>query len=142
MRTGSQLRNGLRALAIAAAIAASPANGALPPAGTLSGANEVPPVQTTASATSTIVIGGDHKVRGTIETTGIDGTMAHVHEGAPGTNGPVLVKLIKSAPGVWTVPDGTELTAAQYDSYRKGMLYVNVHSEAHPSGELRMQLQP
>src|SRR2546423_8541039 len=58
---------------------------------TLSGANEVPPVTTSASGGGTITIGDDGAVSGSVSTTGIAGTAAHIHEGAAGKNGPVIV---------------------------------------------------
>jgi len=38
--------------------------------------------------------------------------------------------------------DNTTLTSAQFDAYRAGDLYVNVHSAANPSGEIRAQITP
>jgi hypothetical protein len=43
---------------------------------------------------------------------------------------------------VWSVPTGAKLTDAQYQSYKAGGLYVNVHSDAHKDGEMRSQLKP
>jgi hypothetical protein len=106
----------------------------------LSGAEEVPPVGTSASASSTIVVGTDGSVTGGLETSNIDGTKAHIHQGASGTNGPVLVTLEKISPSQWIVPAGTILTPAQIKSFRAGDLYVNVHSTAHPGGEIRLQM--
>jgi hypothetical protein len=108
----------------------------------LTGNQEVPPVVTTATATSTIVVGTDMYVNGGVETTGIEATAAHIHVGAPGVSGPVAVTLIKTQPGHWSVPDGTKLTADQYESFKAGNLYVNVHSAAHAGGEIRAQLRP
>jgi hypothetical protein len=68
--------------------------------------------------------------------------MAHIHQGAIGVNGPVLVTLEKTSPMRWSVPAGTKLTDAQIQSYKSGDLYVNVHSAAHKSGEIRLQLTP
>jgi hypothetical protein len=34
------------------------------------------------------------------------------------------------------------LSSAQFDAYRSGNLYVNVHSAAYPNGEIRAQLKP
>ncbi len=108
----------------------------------LVGSNEVPPVDTKASATSTIAISSDLTVRGDVETTGIEGTVAHIHLGALGTNGPPIITLQKSSPSVWSVPANSSLTKAQYDSYLSGDLYINVHSAAHPDGAIRLQLKP
>ena len=109
---------------------------------TLMGDQEVPPVSTAASARCDIVVGSDMAVSGSIDTTGIEGTAAHIHAGAQGVNGPVVVKLAKTADNHWAVPAGTKLTSSQYESYMAGNLYVNVHSAAHANGEIRLQLKP
>jgi hypothetical protein len=107
----------------------------------LTGAQEVPPVQTMATALSTVRIADDKTVSGSITTTGIAGTMAHVHiSKAVGTNGPVIVPLTKTADNVFTVPDGAKISDDQYAAYKAGLLYVNVHSAANPAGEIRANL--
>ncbi len=108
----------------------------------LTGAEETPPVTTTASGIATISIGADKSVSGTIKTTGIDGTVAHIHVGALGQAGPPIITLTKSADGVWSVPAGSRLTDEQYADFKSGQLYVNVHSAEHKSGEIRGQLKP
>ncbi|MEP6549121.1 MAG: CHRD domain-containing protein [Gammaproteobacteria bacterium] len=109
---------------------------------TLNGADETPPVTTKASGSGTISIAPDKSVTGTVKTTGIDGTVAHIHVGAPGQAGPPIITLTKSSEGVWLVPDGSKLTDDQYASYKAGNLYVNVHSAQHQPGEIRGQLKP
>lgn len=106
----------------------------------LLGSHEVPPVETKASAISNIVIGADLTVKGSVDTSGIDRTAAHIHLGAAGTNGPPIITLVKTSASQWSVPAGSSVTQAQYDSYMHGDLYVNVHSLAHPGGEIRVQL--
>jgi len=108
----------------------------------LTGAEEAPPVTTSASGTGTITIAADKSVSGSVKTTGIDGTMAHIHVGAPGESGPPIITLTKGADGVWSVPSGSKLTDEQYASYKAGNLYVNVHSAEHKPGEIRAQLKP
>lgn len=108
----------------------------------LSGAQEVPPVTTSASGTSYIAISGDGKVAGNVKTTGVVATMAHIHIAPAGQNGPVIVTLTKAGDNEWTVPSGTQLTAAQLAAHKSGSLYVNVHSNAHKGGEIRAQLKP
>jgi hypothetical protein len=108
----------------------------------LSGEQEVPPVSTSASGSGTISVTEDGAVSGSVSTRGIKGTMAHIHIGAAGANGPVIIPLQQSADGVWTVPAGARLTGEQIVRYRAGDLYVNVHSEAHKGGEIRAQLKP
>jgi CHRD domain len=108
----------------------------------LTGAQEVPPVQTTATGSGTITINADKTVSGKVMTKGITATAAHIHDGAMGKNGPVSVPLAKGGEGEWNVPAGAKLTDAQYADFQKGDLYVNVHSAAHPDGEIRAQLKP
>jgi hypothetical protein len=109
---------------------------------TLSGDQEVPPVKTAASGSGTIVVSSDKSVSGSIRTTGIDATAAHIHEAGAGKNGPVIVPLTKGADNTWSVAAGAKLTDAQYASYLAGNLYVNVHSAANKGGEIRAQLTP
>jgi hypothetical protein len=108
----------------------------------LTGAEETPPVTTTASGSGTITIAADKSVSGTVKTTGIDGTVAHIHVGAPGVAGPPIITLTKGADGTWSVPAGSKLTDDQLASFKAGNLYVNVHSAAHAPGEIRAQLKP
>ena len=108
----------------------------------LSGSQEVPPVTTTASGSGTIMVGADKSVSGSVTTIGINATAAHIHMAAVGQNGPVIITLTKTADGVWSVPAGAKLTDAQYDAFKAGNLYVNVHSDAYKSGEIRGQLKP
>jgi hypothetical protein len=108
----------------------------------LIGAEETPPVATSATGSGTIAIAADKTVTGTIKTTGIDGTVAHIHVGAPGQAGPPIITLTKSGEGVWSVPMGSKLTDEQYASFKAGNLYVNVHSAMHQPGEIRAQLKP
>ena len=107
----------------------------------LTGAQEVPPVQTMATGLSTVRIAEDKSVSGSITTTGIVGTMAHVHiSKAVNTNGPVIIPLTKTADNVFTVPDGAKISDDQYAAYKAGLLYVNVHSAANPAGEIRANM--
>lgn len=106
----------------------------------LAGSNEVPPSPSAATGSGTITVATDHSVSGSVSTTGVTGTMAHIHVAAKGSNGPVIIPLTKTAEGVWSVPPGAKLTDAQYASYTAGDLYVNVHSAAYPGGEIRSQI--
>ena len=109
---------------------------------TLSGDDEVPPVKTNASGSGSIAVAPDKSVTGSVVTSGITATAAHIHTGAKGANGPVAIPLTKKGDNEWTVPPGTKLTDDQYNSFKSGNLYVNVHSAANPNGEIRAQLKP
>lgn len=109
---------------------------------TLTGAQETPPVTTTASGSAVFTIGDDKTVSGSVKTTGMDGTAAHIHVGAAGTSGPPVITLTKGGAGVWNVPPGAKLDDSQYQKFKSGGLYVNVHSAAHKGGEIRGQIEP
>jgi hypothetical protein len=109
---------------------------------TLNGSQEVPPVQSAATGTGTITVKDDKSVSGSVMTKGVKGTMAHIHEAAPGQNGGVVIPLSKKGDNEWVVPEGAKLNDAQYQAYKAGNLYVNVHSDANKGGEVRGQLKP
>jgi len=108
----------------------------------LRGSEEVPLVVTSARGGGTILIAADRSVSGSVTTTGLSAVAAHIHQGARGQNGPILIGLVKSGESVWSVPAGARLTDAQYDAFKAGNLYVNVHTAAHKGGEIRGQLNP
>ena len=107
----------------------------------LTGAEEVPPVSTQAKGNGSFRIKDDGTVTGSVSTTGIAGTMAHIHMAEKGKNGPVIVPLTKEG-DTWSVPKDKKLTPEQLTAFKEGRLYVNVHSVAHKGGEIRAQLQP
>ena len=109
---------------------------------TLSGDQEIPPVATSASGTGTFLVGADKSVSGGVTIAGMSVTVAHIHEAAAGKNGPIVFPLAKTSETVWSVPAGVQLTDAQYESYKAGNLYFNIHSEAHRAGEIRGQIRP
>jgi hypothetical protein len=108
---------------------------------TLLGANEVPPVTTTASGSGTVTIKQDRSVAVHIMVTGMTATAAHIHEAAAGANGPVIVPFTKTGDNTFDAAADAKLTEAQYASYKAGKLYVNVHSAKNPGGEVRAQLK-
>jgi len=56
---------------------------------------------------------------------------------------PFIVPLAKGADGnTWSVASGAKLSDAQYQAYKAGNLYVNVHTAAHKGGEIRAQIKP
>lgn len=104
----------------------------------LLGKNEVPPNASAANGRASIVFDsttGNISIRAV--TRGVTATAAHLHEAAKGSNGPVILGLTQTSPGVWT-GSGT-LTATQITSFTSGACYINVHSAALPGGEIRGQ---
>lgn len=119
---------------------------------TLSGAEENPPVTANATGSFNAVL-MDGKLEFDLSAVGEGLTQAHIHQGAKGTNGPVVAFLFgPSDPAVGAIhPTGT-LTVANLvgplkdnwkgftDALAKGELYVNVHSTANPGGVVRAQI--
>ena len=97
---------------------------------------------TEAKGAGKITIADDKSVSGSVKTTGVAGTMAHIHEAPAGKNGPPIIPLEKKGDDEWSVPAGSKLSDAQYESFKAGNLYVNVHSADHKGGEIRTQLKP
>ena len=108
---------------------------------TLSGAEEVPPITVPGSGSGSFTIADDGSVQGSVSTTGVQGTMAHIHIGARGTNGPVIIPLTKSG-DTYTAPPSAKLNDAQMQALKAGNLYVNVHTAQNKGGEVRAQLRP
>src|SRR5262245_58275852 len=72
----------------------------------LSGEQEGPLVTTVATGSSTIMVGADKCISGSITTKGIEGVAAHIHDAPAGKNGGVAVPLTKGADGSWSVAAG------------------------------------
>ena len=107
----------------------------------LTGAEEVPPVSAAGSGSGSFRVASDGTITGSVTTSGVQGTMAHIHRGAKGANGPIVVPLDKNG-DTYTVPAGRKLTPQQMDDLKAGNLYVNVHTNANKGGEVRGQLAP
>ena len=107
----------------------------------LSGAEEVPPVNASGSGSGSFRVAEDGTLSGSVSTTGVQGTAAHIHSGAKGQNGPVIVPLTKNG-DTYSVPAGRKLTAEQLKDWKAGNLYVNVHTARNKGGEVRGQINP
>jgi hypothetical protein len=108
----------------------------------LSGYNEVPPVASVASGSATMrMVADDGLLEVTFSATNLAGSMtgAHIHMGGVGENGGVALNLNPSGAAfteTYDITGNADLVAA----IRTGTAYVNVHSSAYPSGELRGQI--
>jgi hypothetical protein len=65
-------------------------------------------------------------------------TAAHIHMGAMGTSGNVVVPLC--GPCKSPVKGTAKITGALMTAFKKHDLYVNVHTAKNPNGEIRGQL--
>jgi plastocyanin len=124
----------------------------------LLGAEENPPVNTRAGGSAFFrLAAGGTALEYTLSASGLaDVTLAHIHFGQRGVNGPVVVDLL-AAGTCNTIGSGVQcsgtITADELlgplagkslghllGAMKAGHTYVNVHSTAHPGGEVRGQL--
>ncbi|NOK58825.1 MAG: hypothetical protein GFH27_549301n147 [Chloroflexi bacterium AL-W] len=111
----------------------------------LSGANEVPPNDSTATGIGVFTYNAETNILTfNIATTGVEvgGPGAHIHLGAADENGPIAIDLVpfQVSPGIFI--GSTELDNAQETSLSASELYVNIHSEEFTGGEIRGQIDP
>ena len=137
-----KLLTGAAGIAAALIIAGCASMGGGPLSVPLSGSQEVPPVNVSGTGTATITVGEDRSVSAKIVTQGVNGTAAHIHEGAAGANGPVAVPMDKTGENEWSTKAGAKLTDSQYEAYKAGRLYFNVHTAQNKGGEIRGQIRP
>lgn len=146
----------------------------------LSPANEVPPVTANSSGTSNVTVVTERNVsNGKLDTTTVrvqtlvsnldSVTVGHIHAGAAGVAGPVIVNLlptyglVRGQRVARTLPDSSttingslsfvDITRAStfsapfnFDSLlariNAGTAYVNIHTIKNPGGEIRGQIAP
>lgn len=119
----------------------------------LSGANEVPAVFTTASGSVDFELNGDQlTVTGSFEgltsdyiVVGNTGSGAHIHLGYTGQNGGVQISLnptLSDGDKAGEFDETVTVSDEQIAAMRARHLYVNIHSETYPGGELRGQILP
>ncbi len=111
----------------------------------LQGANEVPAFETSASGMGMFDYNSaTRELRYVISVSGIGTiTAAHIHSGTMGVNGSALHGLY-SGEGMFDsdhpLTGMVTLTEDQVDQFMNGGMYVNIHTTASPSGELRGQI--
>ena len=125
---------------------------------TMTGSEEVPPKNTQATGSAKFVSSSDgNSMTYRVRVAHINGvTMAHIHSGSIGKNGPIVVTLFKSAaptgPMNGPLSQGT-ITSANLEGPLKGKTisdlvklindgkaYANVHTQQNPKGEIRGQI--
>jgi CHRD domain len=125
---------------------------------TMTGSEEVPPKNTQATGSAKFISSSDeNSMIYRIRVANINGvTMAHIHSGKTGKNGPIVVTLFKSAtqtgPINGLLSQGT-ITSTNLEGPLKGKTisdlvklindgkaYANVHTQQNPKGEIRGQI--
>jgi len=123
----------------------------------LSGGEEVPPVETTATGNASFTIEGEDSIEYSVNVTDMDKvTAAHIHDAKTGENGQVVVTLFKADSPTGVISGGLvngTITASNLEgdmqglavddlikAMERGETYVNVHTEKNPNGEIRGQI--
>ena len=114
---------------------------------TLSGEQEVPPVQSNGTGTGTFTLNADAtELTFELTASGLSGPVvaSHFHKGAPGVAGGVLFEITDT---ITENPDGTltasgtwPVNASDVTALLAGDVYVNLHTAEHTLGEIRGQL--
>ncbi len=110
-----------------------------------SGAQEVPPVNTSAEARGSVVLSRDgSRITVRLAFSGLSSanTMSHIHgPAAAGSNGPVIFNLGNSGSTSGAFgPIEFAINEQQRAQLLEGLWYFNVHSSNHPTGEIRGQI--
>jgi hypothetical protein len=125
----------------------------------MTGKDEVPPHDTKATGTAEFTLSADGKTMSyKVDVMNIDKvTVAHIHQGKPGENGPPVVWLFNSASNP-TGPMNGKLSEGKITSsdlvgplkgkqisdlvklINDGNAYANVHTQQNPKGEIRGQI--
>jgi CHRD domain len=112
----------------------------------LSGAQQVPAVQTGGMGTADLTYDPTtRELTWSLSCSGLSGavTMAHFHDAPAGKNGrPVIWLSKRGSPVANPITGHAQLTAAQAKQFLAGDWYINVHTMAHPAGEIRGQVTP
>ena len=88
-------------------------------------------------AVSASLVGTKLTVNGTFDGMHSKATVAHLHQSkATGVPGPVIHELTVEEAMGGTISGSADLTPAEVDALRKGLLYVMVHSTGAPDGNL------
>ncbi|RPJ26796.1 MAG: CHRD domain-containing protein [Nitrosopumilales archaeon] len=124
----------------------------------LSGENEVPPVQSSATGLAEFTPPVNDTIKYRINITGIsNATGAHIHSGQASENGEVIADLLTDTTKNKDTSYGMTIRGNLSDSSLKGPMegktledlvaamdsgetYVNVHTAEHPDGEIRGQV--
>jgi hypothetical protein len=122
----------------------------------LTGSEEVPPVQTNATGVAKISAFSvaEDSISYSVNATSIKHvTAGHTHLGKQGENGPIVVTLFKYDSPRNEVSETGKVTADKLEGPMKGKplsdlaiagangsLYINIHTEENPNGEIRGQI--
>jgi hypothetical protein len=93
-------------------------------------------------AAKAVLMGDMLTVQGTFEGLRTPATVARVHLAPRGTRGPAVLDLTVSKGTTGTISGTLELTPRQVEALEKASLYIQIHSEKAPDGNLWGWLLP
>lgn len=113
----------------------------------LTGASQVPPVQTSGSGTADLTYDPTTRLlTWSVTYSGLSSpvTMAHFHgPAAAGKNAGVQIWISKKgAAPMSPITGSATLTSAQATMLMDDEMYINIHTGDHPAGEIRGQVMP
>lgn len=79
-------------------------------------------------------------LRPTVATSASDS--ATIHVGGISESGPVIATLTRSSDDLWIIPAGIVLNDANFTSYQKSELFVDVHMAANSGDEICAHVRP
>ena len=97
---------------------------------------------TGVGAVTAVLTGTKLSISGTFSGLQTPATIAQVHLGPKGISGPPVLDLTVTKAISGTLQGDLMLTSAQVDHLKRGRLYIQVHSEKAPDGNLRGWLLP
>lgn len=125
-------------------------------AANLTGQHEVPPTNSPGTGEITLVPVSptNNTIDYYLNTTGMQQiTQAHIHSGANGTNGPIIVTLFKFDPPRDQATINSNIAEVELEgplqnktiadlitTMQNGSAYVNIHTVQHPDGDIRGQI--
>ena len=111
----------------------------------MSGSQEVPAVTTTATGVALLRLTADKTLYGRVTISNLEAgdalTAAHIHTGATGTNGSVIVGLISGSTDFGLPLKITGISDANIALIQTGQVYVNAHSTRYGDGIVRGQIR-
>ena len=109
---------------------------------TINNANTIPRAISSAQGTANLEYKKSSKTLSyNITYQGLTPTVAHIHAAQPAwENGPVIFPLsnVTTSP----ITGSVTLNQEQEDLLRLGNMYINIHTEQYPTGEIRGQILP
>ncbi|HSA74995.1 MAG TPA: CHRD domain-containing protein [Candidatus Nitrosocosmicus sp.] len=123
----------------------------------LDGQQEVPIAQTNANGTAQLSAPHNFPITYSLNVSGLDRvTAAHIHNGHPGENGPIVVTLFEADQPTGPIdgilaegnitdanlegPMQNKSTIELASAMLQGQTYINVHTQQNPNGEIRGQI--